>query len=66
MRKTNLDLIEANTELERFGTIAAHDLQEPVRTIVSFLQLLNLRYPQAFDDQGSQYMGFVIVEAGPL
>ena len=46
LRNTNSDLSFANQELEQFTSIVSHDLQEPVRTIKSFLALLNLKLEQ--------------------
>jgi PAS domain S-box-containing protein len=43
LRKTNAELSYANQELEQFTSIVSHDLQEPVRTIKSFLQLIDLK-----------------------
>ncbi|MGZ5247911.1 MAG: sensor histidine kinase [Flavitalea sp.] len=43
LRKINDELSYTNRELEQFTSIVSHDLQEPVRTIKSFLQLINIR-----------------------
>jgi len=48
---TNAELFAANQELEQFTSIVSHDLQEPVRTLKSFLQLMNLKLDQGqFED----------------
>ncbi|WP_420155254.1 PAS domain S-box protein [Siphonobacter sp.] len=43
LKKTNTELAYANQELEQFTSIVSHDLQEPIRTIKSYLQLLDLK-----------------------
>ncbi|ARJ67774.1 PAS domain-containing sensor histidine kinase [Magnetospirillum sp. ME-1] len=59
LTKTVETLTEANTELERFAYVASHDLQEPLRTITCFAQLLERDYGQALDDRGRQYVDLV-------
>jgi PAS domain S-box-containing protein len=43
LRTTNSELSYANSELEQFTSIVSHDLQEPIRTIKSFLQLIQIK-----------------------
>ena len=43
LRVTNTELSYANQELEQFTSIVSHDLQEPIRSIKSFLQLINIK-----------------------
>ncbi|MBA3684640.1 MAG: GAF domain-containing protein, partial [Planctomycetes bacterium] len=52
------DLGRANSELEQFAYIASHDLQEPLRTVTQFLDLLGMRYGERLDDRGRQYMRY--------
>jgi two-component system NtrC family sensor kinase len=54
----NLDL--ANKELEQFAFSAAHDLQEPLRMIGIYSQLLQTRYGDAMDATASQYVSFCV------
>lgn len=50
LQVTNTELSFANHELEQFNSIVSHDLQEPIRTIKSFLQLIDLK----LTDEGSK------------
>ncbi len=52
-------LSAANTELERFAFVASHDLQEPLRTITCFTQLIERDYRDAFDERGREYLELV-------
>ncbi len=56
-------LMQANSELERFTFVAAHHLQEPVRTVVSFGQLLERHLGQALDDETRDYVGYLTMAA---
>ncbi len=53
-------LQNSNTELERFAYIASHDLQEPLRMVSSFLQLLQKKYQDSIDDRGQEYIRFAV------
>jgi len=53
-------------ELERFAYIAAHDLQEPIRSIVSFSQMLERRCAEALGDDGREFLSFIISESHRL
>jgi PAS domain S-box-containing protein len=49
-------LRRSNQELEQFASVASHDLQEPLRAIVGFLQLLQSKYADRIDEQGRNYI----------
>jgi light-regulated signal transduction histidine kinase (bacteriophytochrome) len=56
LRRSNGNLTRSNEDLERFAFIASHDLQEPLRMITIYLQLLAREYPSRFDEKASRYM----------
>lgn len=53
-------LANTNTELERFAYVASHDLQEPIRTVVSFSKILSDEYGELLDDAGKEYLCVVL------
>lgn len=54
------ELEESNERLKRFAYIASHDLQEPLRMISSFLQLLEDRYGDDLDEEAREYIDFAV------
>lgn len=60
VKKKVAELERSNKDLEQFAYVASHDLQEPVRKIVSFSQLFEKRYRGIVDDNGKKYIDFII------
>jgi signal transduction histidine kinase len=60
LRRSNEDLRQANADLEQFAYSASHDLQEPLRQIALYSQMLDKKYASKLDGKASEYLGYCI------
>lgn len=58
-RKNIAVLRSRNKEMEEFSYIASHDLQEPLRTVTSFVDLLHQNYENRLDAEGKEYLSYI-------
>src|SRR5882724_9995447 len=56
----NIELEQKNKELEQFAYVASHDMQEPLRTTSSFVELLRQQYHGQLDEKADKYFNYII------
>lgn len=58
--KLNEELLRSNMDLQQFAYVTSHDLQEPLRTVMSFTQLLQKKYTDKLGSDGNEYIRFAV------
>jgi PAS domain S-box-containing protein len=63
LKKSSEQLRKSNEELEQFAYISSHDLQEPLRVVSSYCQLIRDKYYEGMDEDGKKYVDYIISSA---
>lgn len=66
LEEKNKEIEEHNTILEQFAYVISHDLREPLRGITGFSNLLEKKYGQLLDENGKEYIHFILSETSSI